>query len=603
MRKILLFLGILILTLGLCVGVGSATLHTIIDDNSIIYEDEAGVDILVIDHNAGVTIANYTTGNTYTTMTITSTLDASSLTAGSIVTPGGIACAKQLYLGDDLDMSVSGTGVYDITLRTNVAEALSITDGTNIIVFRTAATRMVTITPALTVTGAIISDSTTDTSSGTTGAIQTDGGIGIAKNLWVAVNTRLVGTVTCDAVVSIDDTTEATGSTDGSLHTDGGVGIAKKLYVVGAVDFASTLQLDGALTVSADAGGVDVKIYGNTTGYYVLFDADANSNGTWYFGANTKGLDVTLYSITTGCGVFWDPSGDSNDGVLSVGATGGSKGVDLVLYGDTDTNFVTWDQSIDTLLVADDTYFSLGTTQTTAVTHVTMEWDETTTGVGLMQFGSSSAPMVYNTNPGATAQPIIDINVTHSAGAGDAVWLTGVRSAMIISGDGDSGTKLAPIHASILLDEAAISSAYTIRATLTHDGTDTISGAAAVVNADLYLESGNFTASQTLQTAIFTLRAEGAVTVTCTSENFNVVLIKNLGNIAGLNSLLKLVSGGTDDPAAIIQVEGVGDDGFIHFDAGTDCVADTGATGANATYKIKCNHNGTTFYLAGFADF
>jgi hypothetical protein len=88
---------------------------------------------------------------------VTSSLvtDASSLTAGSIVTAGGIACAKQLYVGDDIDMSVSGTGTYDLTLKTNMADALSITDGTDIMVFATTTgTPTVTITPATTITGA-----------------------------------------------------------------------------------------------------------------------------------------------------------------------------------------------------------------------------------------------------------------------------------------------------------------------------------------------------------------------------------------------------------------------------------------------------------------
>ena len=85
--------------------------------------------------------------------------DASSLTTGSITTAGGVSIAKQLYLGDDLDMSVNGTGVYDITLKTNVADALSITDGTDIIVFETTTgAPTITITPATTITGVLTSN-------------------------------------------------------------------------------------------------------------------------------------------------------------------------------------------------------------------------------------------------------------------------------------------------------------------------------------------------------------------------------------------------------------------------------------------------------------
>ncbi|MBA7584003.1 hypothetical protein ES708_25955 [subsurface metagenome] len=123
------------------------------------------------------------------------------------------------------------------------------------------------------------------------------------------------------------------------------------------------------------------------------------------------------------------------------------------------------------------------------------------------------------------------------------------------------------------------------------------------MNADLYISGGNFEAVQTLQSAIFTLRSDEARTVTCTSENFNVVLVKNLSNIAGLNSLLKLVSAGADNPASIIHVEGATDNGFIQFDSGSDCVAETDTLPGTATYKIKCRFDGTIFYLMGVADF
>jgi len=86
---------------------------------------------------------------------VTSSLatDASSLTVGSIITAGGIACAKQLYVGDDIDMSVSTTGVYDITLRDSVADALSIVRGTTDMMVFDTSSPLITITPAVTITG------------------------------------------------------------------------------------------------------------------------------------------------------------------------------------------------------------------------------------------------------------------------------------------------------------------------------------------------------------------------------------------------------------------------------------------------------------------
>jgi len=185
-------------------------------------------------------------------------------------------------------------------------------------------------------------------------------------------------------------------------------------------------------------------------------------------------------------------------------------------------------------------------------------------------------------------------------------WCNPIVSKLTIS-TGNTGVKLQPILGTVTISAAAGSS-YTIGAEWKHTTTDTVTGAAACINADLYISGGNFETTQTLQNAIFSLRSDQARTVTCTSENFNMVLIKNLSTLAGLNSLLKLVNAGGDNPACMIHVEGATDNGFIQFDSGSDCVADTsgistGGTSLPTTYKIKCRFNSDTFYLIGVADF
>ena len=70
---------------------------------------------------------------------------------------------------------------------------------------------------------------------------------------------RARGGITVDKILSVDDTTDTTSTVTGSIHTDGGLGIAKALWVgttsqlVGAVSLDSTLQVDGSTKIGTTA--------------------------------------------------------------------------------------------------------------------------------------------------------------------------------------------------------------------------------------------------------------------------------------------------------------------------------------------------------------
>jgi hypothetical protein len=120
---------------------------------------------------------------------------AITITPATTIT-GLITSAGGITFGANADIAMTGTtGTNDFVLTNGLADALSITDGAaDVLVIDTSTTgNVMTFTSAFTVSGLVSVDDPTDSTSTTTGSIHTDGGLGIAKDLYVG-NDILIAT-------------------------------------------------------------------------------------------------------------------------------------------------------------------------------------------------------------------------------------------------------------------------------------------------------------------------------------------------------------------------------------------------------------------------
>lgn len=142
------------------------------------------------------------------------------------------------------------------------------------------------VTGSSTFTGAIVSDATTDTTSGTTGAIQTDGGVGIAKALYVGTTATIIGAtnykrqVTDTGGVFATPVVLTSAQSGRVLLLDDAAGLDFTLPALAAADIGTHFLFLLTVEVTSNSYRITAQTGDLLNGHVIMYDKDLAEGST-----------------------------------------------------------------------------------------------------------------------------------------------------------------------------------------------------------------------------------------------------------------------------------------------------------------------------------
>ena len=185
--------------------------------------------------------------------------------AGDIRTIGIITAAS--FSGDGTNLTgVVGVGTLNVRTNTLTVSGVSTFTGalnaTSVVSSGAVSGTTGTFSGAVsgttgTFSGAVNVDATTDSTSTSTGALIVDGGLGVAKNVYIGAGLSVAGTLTYEDVTSVDSV--------GLITAKSGVNITGGQLQVGAAYSVGNAGVVTAQNVTISAGTIDLKNSGSVS--------------------------------------------------------------------------------------------------------------------------------------------------------------------------------------------------------------------------------------------------------------------------------------------------------------------------------------------------
>jgi len=195
------------------------------------------------------------------------------------------------------------------------------------------------LSSTLTVGGAVNIDATTDSTSTSTGALIVDGGLGVAKNVYIGAGLSVAGTLTYEDVTSVDSVGLITAKS--GVNITGGeltVGSGITMGIAGVATFSGTSDVHLKDNVKLLAGdGSDLSIWHNGTHSYIQESGSGalqlrganlildNADGSKRYIDCNDGTDVHIFYNNS---KKWETT---NDGTVVTGIATATVGIDAAI--------------------------------------------------------------------------------------------------------------------------------------------------------------------------------------------------------------------------------------------------------------------------------